>query len=91
MKSCFYSFSEKLFLSLEKEEVLLVSFKGESSSFVRFNKGQVRQAGNVIQQNIELKLSVGQRVVSANFNLSSERAQDLLQGQNILKELRTTV
>ena len=46
---------------LTGDEILLASFAGEDTDFVRFNHGDVRQAGTVIQAIVDLDLIEHQR------------------------------
>ena len=43
------------------EEVVLINFSGEDSDFVRLSGCKVRQAGNVVQQYVEVDLVAGRR------------------------------
>ena len=51
---------------LTGDEILLANFAGEDTDFVRFNHGDVRQAGTVTQAMVDLELIEGQRHVQAS-------------------------
>ena len=55
---------------LTGDEVLLAAFQGESSDFVRFNNGAVRQAGSVQQLSVDLDMVAGRRHTTASIQLS---------------------
>ena len=55
---------------LTGDEVLLAAFQGESSDFVRFNNGAVRQAGSVQQLSVDLDLVAERRHTTASIQLS---------------------
>lgn len=61
---------------LRGDEVLLASFGGENSDFVRFNGGKVRQAGSVQQLMVDLDVSSGARHATASLGLSGDTAAD---------------
>ncbi len=61
---------------LTGDEVLLASFGGETSDFVRFTGGKVRQAGSVQQLSVELDLSSGARHATASLGLSGQADAD---------------
>ena len=48
------------------DEVLLASVAGERTDFIRFNHGDVRQAGSVDQRRLSIDLIEGQRHVTGN-------------------------
>ena len=56
MKDYFKKISEFLFNQLNSSEILILNFDAEQTDFVRFNKGKIRQAGNVHQINLIIKL-----------------------------------
>ena len=47
MKDYFQSIAKELFKNIQKDEFLILNFDAEESSFVRLNKGKIRQPGNV--------------------------------------------
>jgi predicted Zn-dependent protease len=69
-------------------EILLGSFAGERSDFVRFNHGKVRQAGSVEQRSISLRLIRERRQVAASFELAGAASEDLALARAVLARLR---
>ena len=57
MKDYFQSIAKELFKNIQKDEFLILNFDAEESSFVRLNKGKIRQPGNVKQISLSLSLS----------------------------------
>jgi predicted Zn-dependent protease len=88
MQDYFRDLSEKIFALLTSDEILLLNFRGEQSDFVRLNKSQIRQAGNVAQQRLTLTLIASQRQAKASFDLSVELNADLALAKEILSRLR---
>lgn len=62
--------------SLEGDEVLLASFSGEDTDFVRFNRSAVRQAGSVRQRRVGLDLIEGARHTTADVTLTGDPELD---------------
>jgi len=91
MQSAFYALSDALVADLTGDEVLLTSFSGESSDFVRLNHGKVRQAGSVEQRVFTLQLVVGQRHASASLVLSGDAEADRARGREALAEVRQQI
>jgi predicted Zn-dependent protease len=88
MQDYFYSLSDKLFKKLMVDELLLVSFSGEDTDFVRLNHNRIRQAGCVAQRKIALDLVKGQRHAEIGMDLSGRTEQDLRQLIETLGNLR---
>jgi len=76
---------------LEGEEVLLASFTGESSDFVRLNGVKVRQAGTVTQRSVTLKLILGDHQASGTLRLSQQPEIDRPQVASMVRTLREQV
>jgi len=74
--------------SLTGDEVLLSSFKGETTDFMRFNAGDVRQAGTVHQGAMDLQLVEGRRHGTGSVTLSGDPATDRSRVQQVLSVLR---
>lgn len=81
MKDQFYELAGALARELQAGEILLSSFSGERSDFVRFNQGKVRQAGSVAQRFVSLRLVRDRRQASAGITVA-ESSEDF----NALKE-----
>lgn len=90
MRDGFESLTAGLFARLTGDEVLLCSFSGEVSDFVRLNGGRVRQAGNVTQSGLELQLIVGQRHASGSMTLTGG-PDDAARLASLLDDLRARV
>lgn len=71
MKDSFFDSAQSLFRQLREDETALCSFSGERSDFIRFNRGQVRQAGSVEQGYVSLRLVKDRRQAVASFAVSS--------------------
>tara|TARA_Y100000768_G_C23989283_1_gene691092 strand:- start:28 stop:1353 length:1326 start_codon:yes stop_codon:yes gene_type:complete len=57
MREYFEKITKELFKNISNNEILIVNFDAEESTFVRLNKAKVRQAGNVKQISVTLSLS----------------------------------
>ncbi len=66
-------FAESL---LKAREVLLLAFAGEESSFVRFNRSAVRQAGAVHQRQLTLHLIADRRRVTVDATVTGDASLD---------------
>ena len=94
MQDYFYTIAATLTGLLRGKEVFTCAFGGEETDFVRFNHGQVRQAGHVMQRSITLDLIDGCRHASAELTLSGDLEVDrprLLTLVEDLRELRAHV
>lgn len=76
MQACFYELADAAESLLKAREVLLLGFAGEESSFVRFNRSAVRQAGAVEQRSLALQLIAGRRRVAADVTVSGDASLD---------------
>jgi len=70
------------------EEGFTLAYGAEVSSFIRFNQGQVRQAGQVQQVYATLSLYRGQRHADSKLALSGVLDEDLPRLQQALQHLR---
>ncbi|MDH1444040.1 metallopeptidase TldD-related protein [Pseudomonas sp. GD03721] len=70
------------------EEGFTLAYGAEVSSFIRFNQGQVRQAGQVQQVYATLSLYQGQRHAESKLALSGGLDEDLPLLQQALQHLR---
>ena len=77
--------------ALVSPEQFTVGYNAETSEFIRFNKGKVRQAGVVQQASLSLKLINEGRHASVNITLAGEPAVDQQRVSDALKQLRDTV
>ncbi len=69
-------------------EVLLANVAGEQTDFVRFNGGDVRQAGSVEQSRLSVDLVEGGRHVGGSVGLSGDRMVDEARLTALLAQLR---
>ena len=73
---------------LSPTEVLLASFSGEDSDFVRVNGGLVRQAGSVHQRSVSLDLVENGRHAQGTIQLAQQLDIDMARVKTLLAELR---
>ncbi len=76
MREYFHELADFSVSLLKAREVLLLGFSGEESSFVRFNRSAVRQAGAVEQRALALHLIADRRRVAAHMTVSGDAALD---------------
>ena len=76
MQDYFHDLADFAQTRLKAREVLLLGFSGEESSFVRFNRSAVRQAGAVEQRHLALHLIGGGRRVATHLTASGDAALD---------------
>ena len=76
MQTYFYALAEALEGMLTGDEVFTATFHAETSDFVRFNRGKVRQAGQVAQAFLRVQLVDGRRQAVAELGLSGDAATD---------------
>ncbi len=88
MREHFYELADELVGRLEGDEVLLLSFSGEESDFVRFNRSAIRQAGSVAQQGLSVELVRGGRHVKSVCTLAGQAEIDRPRCRGVLAELR---
>ena len=72
MRDGFEAIAQRVFGSLTGDEVALCTFAGEDSTFVRFNRSRIRQAGDVVQQYVNVRLVDGARHASETLTVGSE-------------------
>jgi len=88
MRERFYELADELVGGLEGDEVLLLSFSGEESDFVRFNHSAIRQAGSVVQRELSVELVRGQRHLRSICTLAGQAEIDGPRCRAVLAELR---
>ena len=88
IKEEFFALSSALNKTLDSEEVLLCTFSGEHSDFVRLNNNRIRQAGSVCQYEFGLQLIRGNHHCSAQCNISGQHSLDLQLLIQLLNTLR---
>ena len=77
--------------ALHEPEQFTLSYAAESSAFVRFNNAKVRQAGQVQQASIGLKLINEGRHADLNITLAGDPQVDLRRLTEGLQQLRETL
>lgn len=77
--------------ALREPEQFTLSYAAESSAFVRFNHAKVRQAGQVQQASIGLKLINEGRHADLNITLAGDPQVDLQRLTEGLQQLRETL
>jgi predicted Zn-dependent protease len=74
--------------TLTGTEVLTASLAAEDSDFIRFNHGDIRQAGSVQQRSIGLDLIDGDAHVTATVQLAQDRDLDQARLTQVIDTLR---
>ncbi|MDQ3259948.1 MAG: TldE/PmbA family protein, partial [Pseudomonadota bacterium] len=87
MQNQFYALADNLTQELKRDEIFTCWFSGECSDFVRFNHGQIRQAGNVTQRYLRLRLIAQGRQASLSLTIAGDSG-DLALARSSLAELR---
>lgn len=77
--------------AIKTPEQFTLSYDAESSEFIRFNKAKVRQAGQVQQASLSLKLINEGRHADVTITLGGNPAVDQLRLAQALKQLRETL
>jgi predicted Zn-dependent protease len=88
MQDYFYKLADFIDQQLQTNEIYLCDFAAEKSDFVRFNKGKIRQPGNVEQAYINIDLIQNQRHATGKVALSGDMETDTLRIKNLLSSLR---
>ena len=79
---------DMLFGELLPGEALALDFAGESSDFLRFNQGKVRQIGHVQQGAMQLKYFRDGRTISSSFETTGDEAADAERAAQALTVVR---
>ncbi len=88
MQTYFNGLADHLTSQLTGDEVHTCSFDGEDSDFVRFNQGEVRQAGSVVQRCLSVDLIDGMRHAGGSVTLSGDEGEDTQRLTALVKRLR---
>jgi predicted Zn-dependent protease len=88
MQDYFFTLADTLQAQLRGAETLLLSFDGEDSDFIRFNRARVRQAGSVARRSLALDLIAADRHAAGRAQLAGNLEQDLPQLRYLLENLR---
>ncbi|MEW9898353.1 TldD/PmbA family protein [Chitinivorax sp. PXF-14] len=89
IKQYFHDLADHLAAQLQRGEDYTAWLAGERSDFVRFNHGKVRQAGEVSQLYLTLRLIQGQKHVSSQLTLAGRLDDDRGQLSAEVARLRT--
>lgn len=88
MQQQFHALADFIATRLQGSERFTCWFSGESTDFVRFNRGLIRQPGHVRQANLSLSLIDGQRQARGEFSLSGETQTDHARLARLIEDLR---
>ena len=91
MQNNFKNLSERLFKSLNKEEILTLSLSGEKSHFCRLNQSKVRQIGNVVDTRLSLSIIYDNRICHGGITLSNHFDTDIERAITELNRLKEEV
>ena len=94
MRDLFADLVDHAHTQLQGSEVLLSNFAGETSDFVRFNRGLVRQAMTVRQAQLTLTLIEGRRHSRLTLSLAGTAASDrerVTRGIQAMRDMRDTL
>jgi predicted Zn-dependent protease len=87
----FKALVEWLGKAIRPPEQFTLGYNGEASEFIRFNKGKVRQAGQVQQASLSLKLIHDGRHADVSLTLAGESNVDKHRLAEALQQLRDTL
>ena len=91
MESYFNALAQVVDAALAKGERYTASFAGETTDFVRMNRGKVRQPGHVAQQHLTLQLVRGARHASHSLALTGDLRVDSTAVRDALAGLRLVI
>ena len=77
--------------AIKAPEQFTLGYNAEASEFIRFNKGKVRQAGQVQQASLSLELINDGRHANVSLTLAGEPAVDQQRLSEALQQLRDTL
>lgn len=88
VQAAFYALADLVHSQLQNDEIFTAHLQAEDSDFVRINGGRIRQAGNVRQRTMTLRLIQGKRHAAAELTLTGMRSADADRVTEVLGELR---
>ncbi len=91
MRDYFEQLATHVFAGLSGSEVALVSGSGETSDFVRLNRGLVRQSGSVKQAALSISLLCDGRDASGSTTISGDPDADTARLTKLTTDLRETL
>ncbi|MFN3454452.1 MAG: metallopeptidase TldD-related protein [Pseudobdellovibrio sp.] len=88
MQTYINTLSQKLFNLLTSDEQLGMFLHSEDSTFVRFNKSQVRQNTTVNQHELSLQFNKQERTIKMRYNLTLDLENDIKTGKSLIETAR---
>lgn len=88
VQASFYALANHGTSRLTGDEVLVCHLAAEDSDFVRINAGRIRQAGNVRQRVVTVRLVDGKRHAAAELSLTGVQAADQRRIDEVIDDLR---
>ena len=88
MEAYFHELASVIDRSLKTDESYIASFSAETTDYVRFNHGRVRQPGSVAQVGISIDLIRGRRHATSTLTLGGRLDDDGAQVARTLSDLR---
>jgi len=88
MQNYFNELIDKILVTLDADEFLLANLLSEKSDFIRLNHNKIRQAGNVLQTEINIDLISGKHHAASSCNLVGDINIDLYQLNTMIGNLR---
>ncbi|MDA0712645.1 MAG: metallopeptidase TldD-related protein [bacterium] len=85
LKDYFFALTECIKQEIRPEQLFTCYFSGECSDFVRFNQGKIRQAGNVVQNLLQLNLIDGAKNIQSVTTLTGNLVTDIKRLQQQIK------
>ena len=90
-ESYFAELAKRLPKFLQGNEAFTCAYAAEQSDFVRFNHARIRQAGNIDQTYLSLRLIDGQRQASLSLTLARDLTGDLAHCERAFASLRNVL
>lgn len=88
IETSFSNVTSRLLELLRADEELIINLKGENSTFTRFNRGRIRQVGEVTDANLYMGLKAGERRSSVSIPFSGDIESDYVRAEKMLLRLR---
>ncbi len=84
----FFALCDNAFSQLRGDEVLLCGLATETTDFVRYNQGKVRQPGCVMHASLQLRLIRGSRHASYDVTLTGRHEEDQMRLRHAITQTR---
>ena len=88
MREYFQKITSKVFEEVKDGETVFFALDGEETGFCRFNKGKIRQTGEIFQVDVSLNLIFNSREARKGVRLSLNEEEDLALLNSVLLEMR---